>query len=988
MYRSALVVLLLFPPIFAQDKDKQPPLSPEESAKRFKVADGLVVEQVLAEPDVRQPLSMKFDERGRLWVVEYVQYPYPAGLRTVSRDSYYRAVYDKKPTAPPNHIRGADRISIHEDTTGDGRFDKHSAFLEDTSITTSFEFDRDGVWVLNPPYLLFYPDVNQDDVPDADPVVHLEGFGIEDTHSCANSLCWGPDGWLYGAQGSTVSGRIVRPGIDSEPVTSMGQLIWRYHPPTRRYEIFAEGGGNAFGVEFDSKGRVFSGHNGGNTRGFHYVQGGYFQKGFSKHGPLSNPYTFGYFSWMGSHNVPRFTHDFVIYEGGSLPAEYEGRLFGVGPLQSHVVMSDVSIDGSTLKTTDLGHPVQSEDGRFRPVEITHGPDGAIYVADFYEDQISHRQHFDGHIEKDTGRIYRLQSSTAKAPGRFDLRNKTSRELVKLLSHKNRWFRSTALRLLADRRDRSVAPELRSLVRMNRGQLALDAFLALNRTIGLDDTFAVELLEHANPYVRSWTVRLLCDDREELSSGVAAAMQHRARRETHVEVRSQLACSARRLPTDQAFPIVAELASHDEDTEDPHIPLLLWWAIEAKADVAQEEIVSLLADAEFRLKAVVQKHLLARTMRRFARSGKRKDLLTAAKLFAQTTEEASIAQLMDGFEKAYEGRSLTGLPPELVEALANAGGGSEVLQVRQRKPAAIQKALAALADDKADTRRAQFIDAFADMKYQPAIPALLKVATQSSDDHIRGVALAALQAFSDANIGASVLDGYAAMSSDVRAVAQSLLSSRPIWASQLLDAIESEQIKRDAVTQDTVWRLQSIKDESIVARTKRVWGDARGATPAELKERVARYEVAIREDKGDPYAGKKLFTATCAKCHRLFASGGDIGPDLTSYKRDDLTRMLLNVADPSAEIREGFETWLAITEDGRTVTGFKVDEDDEVVALRGADGVKVSLPKGELDELVRQQVSIMPTGLLQKMSDQQMRDLFAYLRSSQPLNNKP
>ena len=196
--------------------------------------------------------------------------------------------------------------------------------------------------MLNPPYLLFYPDRNGDDVPDGDPEVHLQGFGLEDTHSVVNSLRWGPDGWIYAAQGSTVTGHVTRPGLDQgkEPVHTMGQLIWRYHPETRRYEVFAEGGGNAFGVEIDAKGRIFSGHNGGDTRGFHYVQGAYFQKGFDKHGPLSNPYAFGYFPAMKHNRVPRFTHTFLIYEAETLPEKYRGVLFGVAPLLNHVVMSD------------------------------------------------------------------------------------------------------------------------------------------------------------------------------------------------------------------------------------------------------------------------------------------------------------------------------------------------------------------------------------------------------------------------------------------------------------------------------------------------------------------------------------------------------------------------------------------------------------------------------------------------------------------------
>ena len=219
------------------------------------------IDLVLAEPIVRQPVSLSFDERGRLWVVQYLQYPFPAGLKMVSRDSVWRTVYDKVPQAPPHHVRGRDKITIHEDTDGDGVFDRHKTFVEGLNIATSALRGRGGVWVLNPPYLLFYPDRNNDDVPDGDPEVHLQGFGLEDTHSVVNSLRWGPDGWIYAAQGSTVTGHVTRPGLDQgkEPVHTMGQLIWRYHPETRRYEVFAEGGGNAFGVEIDAKGRIFSG---------------------------------------------------------------------------------------------------------------------------------------------------------------------------------------------------------------------------------------------------------------------------------------------------------------------------------------------------------------------------------------------------------------------------------------------------------------------------------------------------------------------------------------------------------------------------------------------------------------------------------------------------------------------------------------------------------------------------------------------------------
>ena len=234
--------------------DGSQPASPAEALKKLKLADGLAMQVVAHEPAVAQPLNMYFDERGRLWVTQYLQYPFPAGLKIVEYDKYLRAVYDKVPPPPPNHFRGKDKITIHEDTDGDGVFDKHKTFLDGLNMARSVITGRGGAWVLMPPYLLFYPDKNGDDIPDGDPEVHLAGFGFEDTHSVANGIAWGPDGWVYGAQGSTVSCRVTRPGID--PPGAPGQyfegcMVWRYHPDTREFEIFAEGGGNVFGLEFD-----------------------------------------------------------------------------------------------------------------------------------------------------------------------------------------------------------------------------------------------------------------------------------------------------------------------------------------------------------------------------------------------------------------------------------------------------------------------------------------------------------------------------------------------------------------------------------------------------------------------------------------------------------------------------------------------------------------------------------------------------------------
>ncbi|MFP6765634.1 MAG: dehydrogenase, partial [Planctomycetaceae bacterium] len=180
-------------------------LSPQEAEQAMVHPDDLDVQLVLSDPDIAQPLNMSWDARGRLWVMEYRQYPDIAGIKMVSRDVYLRSVYDSVPKAPPHHTPGRDRISIHEDTDGDGVYDQHKIFVDGLNLATSVAIGRGGVYVTNPPYLLFYPDSDGDDVPDSDPHVLLEGFGIEDSHSVINSLRFGPDGWLYGAQGSTVT---------------------------------------------------------------------------------------------------------------------------------------------------------------------------------------------------------------------------------------------------------------------------------------------------------------------------------------------------------------------------------------------------------------------------------------------------------------------------------------------------------------------------------------------------------------------------------------------------------------------------------------------------------------------------------------------------------------------------------------------------------------------------------------------------------------
>ncbi len=960
------------------------PLTAEQSLAKIKVPDDLQINLAVGEPEVRQPLSVKWDGRGRMWVVQYLQYPHPAGLTAISRDKFLRTVYDKVPPAPPNHFRGEDKITIHEDTDGDGRYDKHKTFLDGLSVCSSFAFGKGGVWVLNPPYLLFYPDKDGDDVPDGDPVVHLEGFGIEDSHSVANNLRWGPDGWLYGAQGSTVTGAVKRPG-EKKAIHSQGQLIWRYHPPTKKYEIFAEGGGNAFGVEFDDQGRVFSGHNGGNTRGFHYVQGGYYQKGFGKHGELSNPFAFGYFEAMAHAKVPRFTHAFVIYGGGSLPEKYNNLLMGVAPLQSHVTLSEVRRDRSSYKTNDVGHLFTSDDPWVRPVDIQTGPDGAVYVLDMYEQRIDHASHYQGRVHKESGRIWRISAKNESVRLPPALTKLSNQELLGILSHSNRWYRQTAQQILAnlelgDELKRKISIALQA----SKGQEALELLWSSHSAGGLTDRAIENGLTHAEPGVREWTVRLCCDDGE-VSSTVARQLAELAKSEANAQVLSQLASSCRRLPTEQALPIVAALATHQEERTDIHLPLLIWWAIEAKADSNRDAVIAWFANPNVRDQALVRDHLLERIARRYAASGQRKDLLTCAQLLKTAPSKEHSAKLMAGIEAAFQGRSMNALPPELVSAMAAAGSASPTLRLRQGDAAAVAEALKEIGNEAGDAAKRQHLIAIFGTIQQPScVPVLLKVFKDSRNDALRSVALGSLQSYANPEIGREVVAAYKESPEEVRSVAQSLLASRGAWAKLLVDAVDAGQIEPNSIHESTVRRLMLSDSAAIRESCKKHWGELAGASNEALRGEVEKLLQVVAQSGGNPYAGKKLYAQSCGKCHKLFADGGAIGPDLTSYKRDDLRGILMNVVNPSAEIREGFENYLVQTADGRSLSGFIAESDAQVVVLRGVDGQNLSLPRDEIEDMRVVPVSLMPTGLLKQFDDQQVRDLVAYLRSTQPL----
>ncbi|MFO0952637.1 MAG: PVC-type heme-binding CxxCH protein [Isosphaeraceae bacterium] len=946
------------------------------------VPEGFHVELFAAEPMVRQPLTLSFDERGRAWVIEYLQYPNPAGLKPVTVDQYLRTEYDRVPEPPPRGPRGVDRIKILEDTDGDGRADRATVFVEGLNLASALAVGHGGVFVVQAPYLLFYPDRNKDDRPDGDPEVLLTGFGLQDAHATANSLQWGPDGWLYGAQGSTVTARIR--GVEFQ------QGVWRYHPRTKQFELFAEGGGNTWGLDFDRAGNAFGSSNGGFVT-FHMVQGGNYWKGFAKHGPLHNPNTFGYFNsvnYTGQKLGGHVTPGGIIYKADAYPEEFRNAFIGGNLLANCVYWHRLKPVGSTFEGRHGGTLIDSRDGWFRPIDLQVGPDGCVHVVDWYDKRASHLDPRDN-WDRSNGRIYRVVYGTRKAPAPFDLSKKTSDELVDLRNSTNDWYAAEARRLLAERRDASVVPRLKNLVREDRDEpVALRDLWALHVSGGLDDSAAQEFLEHPLAGVRRWTVRLLGDD-QRMNPSLRASLLQMASADPDPLVRSQLAASAQRWEARDGVPLLERLAARDEDRDDTQIPLMIWWGIERQIRNDREAVVSWLTRPDALKPAIVRQVVVERVARVLAASGKPEADEDCARLLAASKRDETTARIVAGMEQGLEGRRVASVPKALEKPLDTLLEHSPHdltlvrLGSRLGNAKARSAALAgAISPKSPPAQRKAFLELVGQLAPAEALPALLKIIGSPDEKAVHADVLAALGGYNAPEVATSLVAAYRGLAPSVRDRALSLLCTRAEWASTLLDALASKKIDPKDLRPPQVQQIVQLNDSKLTGRVESVWGKVPGPGSPEKIRRIAEVRGFLPEgDKGNAARGYPVFRENCAVCHKLFGEGENIGPELTGSERGNLDFLLSSLVDPSAMIRKEYQSQSVALKDGRVLTGLILEENGQTLTVIDSNRQKTVVPRGEVEEIKPSPVSLMPEGLLDKLPEDKVRDLFRYIQGS-------
>ncbi|MBM3998623.1 MAG: DUF1080 domain-containing protein [Planctomycetes bacterium] len=977
----------LTPPMVALVPDEYPHsgLSAAEAAAAMDAPEGFSILVGASEPDVKQPIAMALDDRGRVWIAEAYEYP-------------VRAKGD----------RGRDRILIFEDTDGDGTLDKRSIFTEGLNLVSGLEVGFGGVWVGAAPYLLFIPDADRDDKPDGDPQVLLDGWGYQDTHETANAFIWGPDGWLYGCHGVFTHSRVGRPGTPDEQRVPLNAAVWRYHPTRHAFEVFAHGTSNPWGVDFNDHGQAFV------TACviphlFHIIQGARYQRQGGQH---FNPYTYRDIVTIADHlhylgATPHGGNSksdgaggghahagAMIYLGDRWPASYRDQLFMNNIHGQRLNVDWLEPRGSGYVGRHGPDFLLTGDKASQILNLRYGPDGNAWMIDWYDMQACHRTEVEIH-DRTNGRIYKVAYGNPKdAFQPIDASARTDLELAEWTLHANDWYVRHARRVLQERASSSsIAPEaidrLASIATAHSDDTRrLRALWALHVTGRLTDAIAGRLLADASPYVRGWAVQLMLERFAAESPGAAppapfldrlAAM---SRDDESPIVRLYLASAAQRLPLDARWTILEGLARHAADAEDPNLPLMYWYAAEPLADVDTSRALA------FAMSAGESIPLLREFMlRRIGSSDSGASLDVLAKgLETAETSELRLA-FLQALRAALRGQRRAA-PPERWAAVSERVLGDADERVRLHATvvgvafgdSAALEAMRTRAAERStplDTRLAALqalLDA-GDAGSVPLLRAMLDEPGPIQESAIRGLAQ-----FDDPAVSADLLNVYATLSQQAKRLALGTLCARTNSALALLGAIRDKRVPGTDLTADLVRGLQLLKNDQVDALLTEAWGTVR-ESEADRKAMIVELTRLVESPDhpaADPALGRAVFAKTCMKCHALFGVGETIGPDLTGSNRANLDYLLSNIVDPSAVMAREYRPTIVVTTDGRVVTGLIQAEDERSVTLRTGDGVVV-VPKAEVDTRSESEKSMMPDDQLRPFTEHEVRSLVSYVR---------
>lgn len=951
-----------------QDRAPNKPFPAEEARGRFTVPDGFHVDLVASEPQVVNPIAMCFDDRGRIWVTESVEYP-------------------RKSAGP-----GQDRVKILDGLNAAGRATSATVFAEGLNIPTGVAVGYGGVWVLNSPDLLF---LKEKDGKEVSREVVLTGFGRTDTHELPNSLTWGPDGWLYGLNGVFNQCRVVdKDGKRHE----FNCAMWRLHPRTREFQVFAQGTSNPYGIAWDAEGSaIVEACHWANDHLFHFVETGHYNRQAGAYPPFT----------MKIGSITDHGHQKTAYCGivnldtDAFPAAYRQRIC-VGNIHGGCVNVDrLGRDGATYLAKGEADLLTANDAWFMPVSLKIGPDGCLYVLDWYDryhcSQDAARDP-DG-VDRGRGRLYRLRygPAPAPAPAQVDLAAETNEQLLARLASGNIYFRETAQRLLSERAAASdgLRGALQKRVVDDRAprHARLHALWALIGGAPLDASFAEKLLSHADPTFRAWAVRAAGNDAK-IAPAVRDAVVRLAR-DRSPDVQLQVAIASRKIEGVDALPVLVDVLTHCG--HEKIIPAIAWTNLHPLLETDGRRLANLLNGIKPESAPAVPT-LLPRMIDRIL-GARSPDALAVAALvnYAMLNDAgrlapdciAAVSARIDGLS----GTALAQLKHELGPLIERL--------LKEPHPAALQlsaQLLAArlnLATGNAAEVRGKFVSGDQPQATRLlALEALIAVRDPLLLDSLATVLasaqpplatriFAALGRVEDPKLADVILAQYPKLQPELQPLAVDLLMQREPWARKLLDAVLADKLPKSVLNVNHLRKILESNDRDALWAVEKAFGRVREERNPEREKVVKEMGEFLSKNIGDAAAGQRVFKNFCGQCHVIHGEGGKVGPDITANGRASFEQLLSNVFDPSLVIGPAYQVTTVVTKDGRNLTGLIAEDNEQRIVIRMIGEDEESVPRNNVKYTRVSKLSMMPEGIEALLSKKDLSDLFAFLCLDKP-----
>lgn len=976
---SCLLTLLAVRTAQAQRDLKDIPIpDPEEERKTLILPEGFEVNLFAADPNLHKPIQINFDPQGRLWVAASEVYPQIAPGQKAS-----------------------DKILVLEDVDGDGVADKTTVFADGLLIPTGVEPGDGGAYVANSTELVHFKDTDGDGKADQSRIV-LSGFGTEDTHHILHTFRWGMDGMLYMNQSIYIHSHIETP-FGVRRLNAGG--IWQFRPETMQLEVFARGWVNTWGHAFDRWGQSFA-TDGAGGEGINYVVPG-----------ASYPAVYG---------VPRILHGLnpgspkycglEIVDGRHLPDDWQGNLITHDFRGHRVCRFIVSDDGSGFAARQQPDLISSKHVAFRPIDVKQGPDGAIYIADWYNPIIQHGEvdFRDPRRDHTHGRIWRVTAKGRKTVARPRLVGTDIGALLNSLKSAESYERQQARRVLKELGSVKVGPALASWVSAldpQDPQYEHQRLEALWMYQGLDipnPPLLEAVLKSRTAQARAAGVRVVPHWKDQLPAALTWLEIAVADENPRVRMEAVRALSA--------FPLLgaAALALRTADQPlDEFSDYALWQTSRELAPVWLPAVVS----GEFDFEGKVSRLLFAvRSADAAAAVPILVRKLKEGKVPAELQEKLleTVASLGNGdqlrlvFDLALEPTTPPGNSATLLKTLADARRkrnvqpsgdlGSLVSAIKSTDPglrlAAVDcigawkmesfrpAVVAIVQDGKLDvSTRTAALQVVAQLGGDASRQLLAAVTTGTDGEPIRAAALSQLVPL-DTKQAATLAIDWLKSSKEASAQAQVITAflQHKGGPDVLVAALAEQKLPEDAAKIALRTVTGSGRQEARLVEALSKAGNMSSQPKVLSPEEMSALVAEIRET-GVPARGEEIFRRkelNCLKCHAVGGAGGKVGPDLVSIGSSAQVDYLVDsILQPNKAVKEGYHSVVVQTDDGKVITGIKVRQTDTDLLLRDVEDREIVVPLKSIEEQ-SPGTSLMPVGLVDKLTRAELIDLVRFL----------